>query len=127
MTQIFNFSAGPAVLPKAVLQQAAHDMRGETRELAVVVLLKGATTVCAAPDGRTLVQNEGGAELATAGTGDVLAGTIGALLASGMAGREAAAAGTWLHAAAASLRPAAGLVASDVVAAIPRAIELALS
>jgi NAD(P)H-hydrate epimerase len=61
--------------------------------------------------------------LATAGTGDVLAGTIGALLSSGMAAFDAAAAAAWLHGTAASLQPASGLVAGDVAAALPRAIE----
>ncbi len=54
-------------------------------------------------------------------------GTIGALLASGMPPFDAAAAAAWLHGTAASLQPAAGLVASDVAAAIPRAIELVAS
>ncbi len=69
----------------------------------------------------------GDQRLATAGTGDVLSGTIGALLAAGMSPFDAAAAGAWLHGTAASLQPAAGLVASDVAAAIPRAIELVAS
>ena len=109
----------------------AADRFAAVRRLAATtgatVVLKGPTTLVAEPSGSVLAVTAGDQRLATAGTGDVLAGTIGALLASGMAGREAAAAGTWLHAMAASLLPAAGLVASDVVAAIPRAIELALS
>ena len=92
-----------------------------------VVVLKGPTTLVAEPSGRVLAVNAGDQRLATAGTGDVLAGTIGSLLACGMPAPAAAAAGAWLHASAASLLPAAGLIASDVAAAIPRAIELALS
>ncbi len=65
----------------------------------------------------------GDQRLATAGTGDVLSGMIGALLASGMAGFDAAACGAWLHGTAASMRPASGLVASDVLRAIPSAVE----
>ncbi|HET9547401.1 MAG TPA: NAD(P)H-hydrate dehydratase, partial [Desertimonas sp.] len=109
----------------------AADRFAAVRRLAATtgatVVLKGPTTLVADPSGSVLAVTAGDQRLATAGTGDVLAGTIGALLASGMAGRQAAAAGTWLHAVAASLLPAAGLVASDVVAAIPRAVELALS
>ncbi|MDQ2649892.1 MAG: bifunctional ADP-dependent NAD(P)H-hydrate dehydratase/NAD(P)H-hydrate epimerase, partial [Actinomycetota bacterium] len=66
---------------------------------------------------------EGDARLATAGTGDVLSGIIGALLAQGMPTLEAAAAGAWLHARAANHGPAHGLVASDVVDLLPIALE----
>ena len=75
------------------------------------MLLKGPATVVAEPGGEC-ASCAGDERLATAGTGDVLAGIIGALLASGMpAVRAAAAAGAWIHATAASLAPAAGLVA----------------
>jgi ADP-dependent NAD(P)H-hydrate dehydratase / NAD(P)H-hydrate epimerase len=92
-----------------------------------VVLLKGPTTLIAEPGGLVRAVTTGDQRLATAGTGDVLSGTIGALLAGGMAAFDAAAAGAWLHGTAATLLPATGLVASDVAAAIPRAIELARS
>ncbi len=70
--------------------------------LGAVVVLKGPTTVCAAPDGRTFVQNQGGAELATAGSGDCLAGLVGAALARSERGGfsstvEKAAAAVWVH------------------------------
>ena len=92
-----------------------------------IVLLKGPTTLIAEPGGFVRAVSAGDQRLATAGTGDVLSGTIGALLAAGMSPFDAAAAGAWLHGTAASLQPAAGLVASDVAAAIPRAIELVVS
>lgn len=81
--------------------------------LAVAVLLKGSTTVCAAPDGQTFVQNEGSAELATAGTGDCLAGLVGSALSrtNGDGQRlavEKVAAAAWLHGTAGSLAAAAG-------------------
>lgn len=87
-----------------------------------VVLLKGPATVVADPDGRVLIVDEGDERLATAGTGDVLAGIIGALLAGGVNAFHAAAGGAWLHARAGRLRPGPGLVAGDLVDAIPGAV-----
>jgi NAD(P)H-hydrate epimerase len=84
-----------------------------------VVLLKGATTVVAAPGAPTRLVVNGDQRLATAGTGDVLSGIIGALLAKGVGAAEAAAGGAWIHAESGSLAGDAGLVASDLVAAIP--------
>jgi NAD(P)H-hydrate epimerase len=87
------------------------------------VVLKGPTTLVAEPGGFVRAVTTGDQRLATAGTGDVLSGIIGALLASGMSAFDAAAAGAWLHGRAASMRPAGGLVASDLLATIPSAIE----
>ena len=92
------------------------------RQAGAVVLLKGPSTVVAAPDGRVRVIASGDARLATAGTGDVLSGIIGALLASGLPSLEAAAAGAWLHARAGTLGPALGLVASDLLDGLPAAL-----
>ena len=97
---------------------AARDL---ARTSGAVVLLKGPTTVIAAPDGPTAVVL-GDARLATAGTGDVLSGLIGALLARGVAAFPAAAAGAWLHARAASVGPPAGLVAGDLPALVGAAL-----
>ena len=72
-----------------------------------------------APGGPTYFMVDGDARLATAGTGDVLAGTIGALLAMGAPALEAAAAGAWIHARAGDTMDPRGLVAGDVIAAIP--------
>lgn len=85
-------------------------------------LLKGADTIVASPGEGELVCGLGPPSLATAGTGDVLAGVIAAFLAKGMEARLAAAAGAAVCAEAARLGPARGLVASDVVAALPGAL-----
>ena len=88
-----------------------------------VVLLKGPTTVVAGPDGQVLVVTTGDARLATAGTGDVLSGIIGALLAAGLPAFRAAAAGAWLHGQAAQLAPARGMVASDLAEHLPTVLR----
>jgi NAD(P)H-hydrate epimerase len=88
-----------------------------------VVLLKGADTLIAPPGEGVFVCDTGTPSLATAGTGDVLTGVIAAFLAKGMEARIAAAAGAVAHGRAAALVPRQrGLVASDVVASLPRAL-----
>jgi hydroxyethylthiazole kinase-like uncharacterized protein yjeF len=89
-----------------------------------VVLLKGADTLIAEPGGGVLVRANHTAELATAGTGDVLTGVVAAFLAKGLEPTLAAAAAATAHGVAANLggegKP--GLVASDVIEALPRAL-----
>jgi hydroxyethylthiazole kinase-like uncharacterized protein yjeF len=87
------------------------------------VLLKGAATIIADPDGEALVVTAGDARLATAGTGDVLSGIIGALLAGGMRPLHAAAAGAWVHGQAGRRGQRHGLVASDLPDLIPAVLE----
>jgi hydroxyethylthiazole kinase-like uncharacterized protein yjeF len=90
-----------------------------------VVLLKGDDTIVATPEGPVGVSGGGSAALATAGTGDVLSGVIGALLAKRLHPFHAACAGTWLHATAgrvAAERLGADVViARDVIEALPEA------
>jgi NAD(P)H-hydrate epimerase len=86
-----------------------------------VLLLKGADTVIAAPDGRAVINKNAPAELATAGSGDVLAGMVLGLLAQGVPAFAAAAAAVWLHGHTAQL-VGPGLIAEDLIDALPQAL-----
>jgi NAD(P)H-hydrate epimerase len=87
------------------------------------VVLKGATPVIADAEGRAFLVTTGDSRLATAGTGDVLSGVIGALLAQGVHPLRAAAAGAWLHGRASTLGPRRGLVASDLLDCLPAVFD----
>ena len=92
-----------------------------------VVVLKGATTIVAEPEGHSAINDGGNAALATAGTGDVLAGAIAGLLAQGLAPRDAAALGVYLHSAAGRIvrddLGDMGTIASDLLPRLPKAIK----
>jgi hydroxyethylthiazole kinase-like uncharacterized protein yjeF len=119
--------------PADVAARRVEHARAAAARLGACVLLKGSTTVIASPqDGPLLVNPTGTSWLATAGTGDVLAGLAGALLAQGLPTAQAAAAAAYLHGIAARYAaggPGLGLTgeapigASDVVNALPEAIR----
>jgi hydroxyethylthiazole kinase-like uncharacterized protein yjeF len=93
----------------------------------VTVLLKGATTVIASPDGQVRVNTNATPWLATAGAGDVLAGLCGSLLAGGLTPLDAGSVGAYLHAAAANLASSSGpITAMSVAAALPEATRYLL-
>ncbi|HWQ04266.1 MAG TPA: NAD(P)H-hydrate dehydratase [Longilinea sp.] len=101
--------------------EVARKYAGEWK---TIVILKGALTIIAAPDGRAFIIPVATSALAKAGSGDVLAGMVGGLLAQGRLALEAAIAGTWIHAqagleAAEQVGSTASVSASDVIDAIP--------
>ena len=105
----------------AQAQAAAWNQAARGRQAGgPAVILKGAHTVVAGPDGRTVIEPFANPGLATAGSGDVLAGTVVALLAQGLGGFEAAAAGAYLHGLAGELarreHGTAAMVAGDLLA-----------
>lgn len=100
--------------------------RAAARDLGVTVLLKGSTTVIVDADGAVRVNTADTPYLATAGSGDVLSGICGALLAGGLPALDAASAGAFLHGMAglmASSVPAAPISAMDLISNLPAAIR----
>jgi ADP-dependent NAD(P)H-hydrate dehydratase / NAD(P)H-hydrate epimerase len=101
--------------------------RTAAKKYGAVVVLKGARSVIAAPDGATFVNPTGNPGMASGGMGDALTGIVGGLLAQGLSALDAAKLGAYLHGLAGDLAAEriggqAGLVCSDLIDAIPAAI-----
>ena len=100
---------------------------GFARQTNVVVVLKGAGTVVATPEGRIFINNTGNPGMATGGAGDVLAGMIATFLAQGMVPACAAACAVWLHGRAGDMAASeigqAGVVAGDILEHVPAALK----
>ena len=136
-----NFRAAPLILTphhgelrgflKQPLSQKQADVLSQAEKLAqqqnYILVLKGAPTYTILPDGTQAKNTTGGPGLATAGTGDVLAGMIGAFIAQGIAAEQAVPAAVYLHGKAGDiatgLKTEAGVIASDVIEAIPTALK----
>ncbi|MES1990240.1 MAG: NAD(P)H-hydrate dehydratase [Pseudomonadota bacterium] len=125
---ITGYFAGPTVLTphegefKRLFPNLAGSRlsraRAAAREAGAIIVLKGPDTIIASPEGEAIINANAGPELATAGSGDVLAGIILGLIAQGVPAFEAAAMGVWLHGAAGE-RAGHGLIAEDLPEALP--------
>lgn len=140
-TSIFKELKAPAVItphpgemsrlagtPTADIQSNRLEFaRTAAREYGVVVVLKGAATVIASPDGSAWVNTTGSPALASGGTGDVLTGSIAGLLAQGLSAVDAAICGVYIHGLAGEMVAEevgdAGAAAGDLLPMLPRAIE----
>ncbi|GMA97792.1 NAD(P)H-hydrate dehydratase [Pelosinus sp. IPA-1] len=111
--------------PEEVNQDRIYIARQAATEWGSIVILKGARTVVAFPDGEVYINSSGNAGMATAGAGDVLTGVITGLIGQGLSSHEAALAGVYLHGLAGDIVARGGMigmVASDLIKALPAAI-----
>lgn len=140
-TSILNKAQGPIILTPHPGEMArltslsTEDVQANrievsemvAKELNAIVVLKGAGTIITTPDGKLFINSTGSPALATAGTGDVLAGVIGGLLAQGIEPVKAAVLGVYIHGLAGDLagieKGMRGVIAGDVLEKLPYAIK----
>lgn len=102
-------------------------VRAAARRSGAVILLKGPDTVVATPDGRAVINVHAPPSLATAGSGDVLAGIAAGLMTQGASPLAAGAAAAWLHGESAYRFRRPGLIAEDLLSGLPEALETAMN
>ncbi|HWR41812.1 NAD(P)H-hydrate dehydratase [Sporomusa sp.] len=110
---------------QAVNADRVNVARQAAGEWGSIVVLKGARTVVAFPDGEVYINTSGNAGMATGGTGDALTGIIAGLIAQGLSSHDAAVAGVYIHGLAGDVAAAAGMVgmaATDLIKAVPAAL-----
>ena len=129
--QLFSAIQGACVItPHEGEFQRLFDVTGDklvracaaAKQSGAVIVLKGRDTIIAAPNGRAIINSNAPPYLATAGSGDVLAGFIGGLLAQGLAPFESAAAAVWLHGEVAT-EFGEGLIAEDLTEVLPKILQ----
>ncbi len=113
--------------PSSIQERRLETAREFASEYGVILVLKGAGTITALPDGRAFINPTGNPGMASGGSGDVLTGIIGGLLAQGVKGEDAAWAGVYLHGLAgdkaAQKKGEAALIAGDMIEAIPEILR----
>ena len=136
--RLFSAIAGPVLLtphegefrrlfPELTTGGKVERVRSAARRSGATVLLKGADTVIAAPDGRAVINVHAPPSLATAGSGDVLAGIAGGLMAQGLPPLTVGAAAVWIHGECGYRFGRPGLVAEDLVEHLPEALVAAMN
>jgi hydroxyethylthiazole kinase-like uncharacterized protein yjeF len=137
--RLFAAIAGPALLTPhegefkrlfadlAGLHGKVERVREAAKRSGATILLKGADTVVAAPDGRAVINIHAPASLATAGSGDVLAGIAAGLMTRGLDPLAAGAAAAWIHGECAYGFGKPGLIAEDLLAGLPEALDKAIN
>jgi NAD(P)H-hydrate epimerase len=119
MARLLSQPEGASLTTAEVQKNRISIARAFAKDHGVILALKGARTLIAREDGTVFINPTGNAGMATGGTGDVLAGLCGALIAQGLSTEDAAVAGVWAHGLAGDLakerRGELGLIASDLL------------